>query len=758
MKRSLLLTAFSLVMGQAYLPLAAQKAIPYAHNEDVIFQALSPSGMHAITADSRMAILWDTRTGQSMAKHDGHFFSPSSTIDFDPSGKYGFMGSIGTESLEVYETATATRVKTLPFPGLIAAFFGKDGESIVTVDADSIKVTAWKSGRTLKAFAHETERAILSRFLLNNKGTHVYATQNGVLRRFNLQTGMVDNYYNAPGNGSNNKITSFSSSPSGAKEAVSFLFGETIVFDNATGKAIANLHFDRSHNIFIDAQGRADTIPVQDNYRWYTSNTHFFLGEDTLVTIADFEIALWSLKANKQLNQLAFDYWIDKKFIPVERNKIWLLGSDSAYLLQVPALQVEKKVAYPQPARIYDEVGDLHGNFTHAAASLTQPLILAIAKKSKAPMAFSLQPHAAAVQLAPGVKSLKAYSYLPADGNGILFTGYDTYVQGWDVASGSLVFKDSIVVSESSFEPTVNVNATPSNNYLLTYYKNGGALLKVFDAKHLQVHDTLSGFSHYDVSKTDKLVYNTYEGGTYVLHLLDLKTKKRQLLAKDIESVNFIKISPSGKYVVHIQQDLAVHIYDAQNAKLLAETAFNSYRQAISNVHFTANEEAFIIEGAEAIDVPLYATRTGKRLKVITSPGNTKSTGAMVNYLFFDTGKKGVYASFSERLFYFDLQSKATRRLSIQKVKPFKYEKDGSFWVRNTAAYTLERYLPKPGGTLTLVEKRSYAKGYTPFSIQGNTWFSSNGKAVTVQTVDAKGVVQQQYTLYSMSVNETIKE
>ena len=136
-------------MALAYTPAVAQQAIPFSHNDDVKFRSLSPDGTHAITADSRMAILWDTRTGKSKAKYDGYFMSVSSTIDFDPTGKYCFMGSTGTQSLHVYETATAQRVKTLSFPNLVAAFFGKDGESIIAVDADSIKVVAWKEGKTV---------------------------------------------------------------------------------------------------------------------------------------------------------------------------------------------------------------------------------------------------------------------------------------------------------------------------------------------------------------------------------------------------------------------------------------------------------------------------------------------------------------------------------------------------------------------------------------------------------------------------------
>jgi len=758
MKRLLLLTACWIFIGLAYMPLAAQKTLPFAHKGEVKFRKLSPDGIHALTADGNMAILWDTRTGQSIAKHDDYFISRSSTIDFDPSGKYCFMGAIGTESLELYETATATRIKTLTFPGLMAAFFSKDGEGIITVDKDSIKITSWKEGKTRKAFAHDIGQALYKPFLLNEKGTHVYTALNGVLRRFSLKTGEVDNFYNAPGDVNDNKVTSFSSSPSGHKEAVSFLFGETVVFDNTTGEVVAKLHFDRSHHISVDEQGRADTIEISGSKRWYTHNTHFFLGEDTLVTMLNNEMAVWDLNANKKVNQLKLNLWFDKKLLPVGRNKIWLLGTDSAYLVQVPALQVERKVAYPQLAEVYNEVGDLYGNFSWQALPSAQPLVLALAHKTKTPMVFPLQSHAVAVQLAPGVKTLEAYTYLPAGKKGLLFTGYDTYVHGWDVASGSLVFKDSIVVSESYFKLTVNVDAAPSGNFLLTYYKNGNALLKVFDAKGLRLHDTLSGFSAYDVSKTDKLVYNTLEDDKYAIHLLDLKTKTRQLLAQDLESVNFIKISPSGKYVILIQQDLQVNIYDVQRAKLLAKTPFESYREAIAGVHFTADEEAFFVEGFEATDVPLYATKTGKQLKILTSPDNTEESSGMVGFLLFDTGRKGVYASFSGTLFHFDLQSKATRKLSVMMSRPFKYEKDGSFWVRNAEENIVVRYLPKPGGALKLVESRAYKKGYSPFAKEGDTWFSTDGKAVTVQTVDLKGDVQQQYTFYSTSVNEVIKE
>jgi WD40 repeat protein len=739
-----------------YTPVAAQQTtIPYSHNDEVKFLKLSPDGTHAITADNRVAILWDTRTGISKAKYKGLFMSVSSSIDFDPSGKYCFMGSIGTQSLDLYETATATRLKTMSFPYLVAAFFAKDGETIITVDADSIKVTSWRDGKTIKAFAHGITTVLYKTFLLNDKGTLVYMSQTGILRRFNLETGKVVNFYNAPADNGKNDITGFSSSPSGNKEAVSFSYGETVVFDNASREEVAILNFDVSHHITVGPSGIADTI-YNPNDNWFTSNAHFFMGEDTLVTLVNEQIALWDLKENKKVAQLAFEKWIDKKFIPVERDKIWLLGRDSAYLLHLPALQVTEKIAYPQTAELSNVVGALYDHFTFQVPSSGQPLVLALPEKTKTPLAFTLSPNTTAVKLAPGVKSLRAYFFLPNTEKGVLFTAYDTYAQGWDIESGTLVFKDSLPGAEKSFMPRVGIEATPSNNFLLVHYKVSNDVLKVFDIKGLALHDTLAGFGEYDVSKNDQLAYTINEGDHYALYLLNLETKERKLLDAKIDKPNYLKISPSGKYVVHITWDLLVRVYDTKTLKLLSKAKFQSYREAVAGVHFTANEEAFFVEGFEATQVPLYATRTGKRLKILSSPDNNSKGHGMVKYLIFDTGYKGVYAEFSGQLFYFDLQTKTTRRLSTKMNKPFKYEKDGSFWVKNEKAMTLQRYLPKPGGVLTLVEKKMYPKGFSPFTMGGGALFSTDGTGVTVRTVDASGKPHYHYTFYSVSASEII--
>jgi len=700
--------------------------MPISHREKIDKVILSPDGKYAVSADWNKCILWELASGFSIAQYNRSHTNASDIAFFGRGIKLVVCNGNG---LNIYSVQTGTHLKTYQITSLVAAYFLDSANEVLIVTSDQLIRTDIQQGKILQRIGIGYRSLMpFNRLVLSKDKQYLFIDGKNGVSSININTGKETFYFNDCLEGVSSRASSFAENGNNLV-AVACDLGPVFIFDRETGFQQRQIGLPFNAQVSDKGDTAYLNYEPRDHYYHGAENLEFFPGNQLMIQKND-EIDIWDLNAFKIAANIPGTFykdhiWVDSSsLILVKRNKYAIYSSTEK--------KIVKEEALATPIHYSNVVGEFGKLYQYNPAN---HLLLAIDTSTLFPILLNLRNNTAKRIDTKGISDLNNIALLPSPQGLKLYCSYENFCVGWDLVNARNFFGTSHSASYGEYKAGTalgsSVSVSPSNKWMVTEFNdffnvfnlNTVSTCQIFSLPDHQLKHQLQLVDAFKISDNDLMVYQLYNGNLKEIGILDLATGTKTLISSDSLRAKVIAISCNGNYVAFFRND-HLYVYNTRTKKLLKGDAYSNWRDEIDKIEFSPDEKSLIILGSEAIEIPVYNSATGKKIRTL-APASEEHKGRMYEWAAFTANSNALMVKMSGSMYNFDLKTGTNKAFFFYNM-PLHNTIDKENWAVQDAGDTLLLYKFNNKDSIDIL--RRIALPGKSIAIKGDDLLFNNGK------------------------------